>query len=194
MARRKKTPLARGLIRDKHGVVVGRRAKHPYAGLLTAVPMTSADHPDAQIPPANLPEELKHLIAVHVFDNLYPGLPLPPGPGETWTVTMPDGAEVTVGPSRYRLVNPTGDVMPAGGNGEEWVAHSLPGESIMPDIAVEGVPDVDDLTDDQFEALQARVVRRIEDEARLEAMDSQARPSEPEWAKWRRERDERGGQ
>lgn len=189
MARRKKTPLARGLIRDKNGVVVGRRSQHPYTRLLTAIPMSSADYPDAQIPPMNMPEEVKHLLAIHVFDNLYPGLPLPPEPGEKWTITDAAGAVAgEVAGSKYRLVNPTGDVMPAGGNGEEWVAHSLPGESIMPDVVVEGVPDVDGLDDAQFEALQARVVQRIEDEARLAAMDTQAKPTKPEWVRWKEDR------
>lgn len=190
MARRKKHPLARGILRDKNGVVVGRRSKHPFTGLFTAVPATSADYPDAQIPPLNLPEEFKHLLAQHIFDNLYPGLEAPPGEGETWTVTRPDSTEFTIGPSRYRLVNPTGDRMPMGGNGEEWVAWSLPGEVLQPaadPVDPAAVPDVDDLTDDEFAALQDKVMKRIENDARLAALDEQAKPTEPEWEQWRRE-------
>ncbi|QRY62761.1 hypothetical protein JVX90_00340 [Gordonia sp. PDNC005] len=190
MARRKKDPMLRGIIRDDNGVVVARRAKHPLQHLLTAIPADSPDYPDAQIPPMNLPDELKQLVAVHVFDNLYPGIPAPPEPGETWTVTSSTGAEFTIGSSTYRLVNPSGDSMPMGGNGETWLAHAIPGEAAVPDEVVDmtAVPEVDDLSEAEFEALQARVMQRIEDEARVSAMDAQARPEKPDWQKWREEK------
>lgn len=190
----------RGILRDPQtGVVVGRRNQHPHAHLFTAIPTANPDYPG--MPPFNMPDEMKQLIAVHFFDNLYPGLPLPPEDGESWTITDAAGAAVAeIGPSKYRLVNPTGDVKPMGGNGETWLAHSVPAEAAVPDLAddeVENVPDVDDLSEREFAALQARVEQRIEDDARLAAMDAQAKPEEPEWQRWRRERfnpDSGGGQ
>lgn len=191
MARRKKDALHRGILRDENGVVVGRRSQHPHAHLLTAIPAANPDYPN--VPPFNMPPELKQLVAVHVFDNLYPGLPQPPEVGESWTITNSAGDLVgEVGPSRYRLVNPTGDSKPMGGNGETWLAHSIPAEAAvldaMTDVDLEQVPDVDDLDERQFAELQARIDKRIEDEARLAAMDSQAKPSEADWQKWRREK------
>ena len=181
----------RGLLRDPQtGVVLGRRSQHPYSHLLTAIPSGSPDYPD--MPPFNMPAEMKQLLAVHVFDNLYPGLPEPPGPGESWTITDAAGEVVAeVSGSKYRLVNPTGDAKPMGGNGETWLAHSIPAEAAVPDLSEEelaDVPDVDDLSERQFAELQAKVEQRVEDEARLAAMDSQAKPAEADWQKWRRER------
>lgn len=178
----------RGILRDPQtGVVVGRRKQHPSAHLLTAIPAGSPDFPD--MPPFNMPPEMKQLLAVHLFDNLYPGLPLPPKPGESWTITGADGEVVAeVGSSTYRLVNPTGDSKPMGGNGETWLAHSVPAEAAVPDLSDEelaDVPDVDDLSERQFAELQAKVEQRIEDQARLDAMDSQAKPEPADWQKWR---------
>ncbi|WP_062368035.1 hypothetical protein ACK8HH_17075 [Gordonia sp. LUNF6] len=191
MSRRKKSPLQRGILRDDQGVVVGRRTQHPHSHLLTAIPTANPDYPG--MPPFNMPAEMKQLIAIHVFDNLYPGLPEPPAEGESWTITDADGNHVAdVGSSRYRLVNPTGDSKPMGGNGETWLAHAVPAEAAVPaemdEDELAAVPDVDDLTEAQFAALQAKVDQRLEDDARLAAMDAQAQPTETEWQKWRREK------
>lgn len=195
MARRK-NPKNRGVIRDrKTGVVLARTSQHPLSGLFTAIPSNAPDYQGSELPPFNMPDEMKHLLAIHLFDNLYPGLPLPPGDGEVWQITLPDGTKVEVGPSRYRLVNPTGDHKPMGGNGEVWLAHSRPAEDAMPAGMVvpdpAGVPDVEDLTDAQLAALEERIELRRIDEARLAEMDAQAKPEEQEWQRWRRERAEK---
>ncbi|WP_353107839.1 hypothetical protein [Gordonia sp. (in: high G+C Gram-positive bacteria)] len=180
----------RGVIKDrKTGVVLARRRQHSHLQLLTSIPNNHPDYPDADLPPFNMPDEIKHLLAIHVFDNLYPGLPLPPGEGETWTVTSSTGETWTVNGSRYRLVNPTGDTKPHGGNGEVWLPWVVPAEAVATaDGDVDGVPDVDDLDDAQLAALQRRIEERIADEAMLNAMDPQAKPSKPEWVRWREER------
>lgn len=53
------------IIRDEAGIVIGRRTEHPFAHLLKAVPMGNADMPGMGLPP-----EMRHLIAIHVWDNL----------------------------------------------------------------------------------------------------------------------------
>lgn len=179
----------RGVFRDrKTGVVVARKHRHTHQHLLTAVPNGHPDYPDADLPPFQMPDDMKQVIAVHLFDNLYPGLPLPPGEGEQWTITLQDGSTAIVEGARYRLVNPTDDTMPHGGNGEVWLPWIVDAEAVAPDVDVEGVPDVDDLDDAQLAALQKRITDRLTEEATRAALDPQAQPSEPEWVKWRKER------
>lgn len=137
-----------------------------------------------------MPDEMKQVIALHVFDNLYPGLPLPPGEGEVWTITDADGATVgEVHGARYRLVNPTGDTKPSGGNGEVWLPWAVDADAVkVADVDMDGVPDVDDLDEAQLAALQKRIEDRLVDEAQLAAIDNQAKPKRAEWQRWRDER------
>ncbi len=53
------------ILRDEAGIVVGRRTEHPLAHLFKSVPMGSADLPGMGLLP-----EMRHLLAIHVFDNL----------------------------------------------------------------------------------------------------------------------------
>lgn len=53
------------IVRDEAGIVTGRRTQHPLAGLFRAVPMGGAN-----MPGMTLPVEIRHLLAIHTFDNL----------------------------------------------------------------------------------------------------------------------------
>ena len=181
----------RGVVKDrKTGVVLARTRRHTHQHVFTSIPNSSPDYPDADLPPFQMPDEMKQVIAVHLFDNLYPGLPLPPGEGEVWTITAADGTVVgEVQGARYRLVNPTGDNKPSGGNGEVWLPWIVPAEAVaLEDVDMDGVPDVDDLDDAQLAALEKRIEERRIDEAHLAAIDSQAKPDRAEWQKWRDKR------
>lgn len=202
MARRA-NQRTRGAVRDrKTGVMLGRSAQHPLSSLFTAVPNSSVDYPDADLPPFNPPEEFKHILAIHIFDNLYPGLPAPAAPGTEWHLVGSDGAAVVdgrgqpvvVGAAKYRLVNPTGDRMPMGGNGEMWLPWSTPAEAVAPAVVMadpDGVPDVNELSEAQLVALEQQIEQRRIDEARAREADVDVAPSDPGWVQWRQERAER---
>lgn len=61
------------ILRDEAGVVIGRRTEHPLAHLFKSVPMGSADLPGMGLLP-----EMRHLLAIHVFDNLHCSPPRDP--------------------------------------------------------------------------------------------------------------------
>lgn len=53
------------ILRDEAGIIVGRRTEHPLAHLFKSVPMGSKELPGMGLLP-----EMRHLLAIHVFDNL----------------------------------------------------------------------------------------------------------------------------
>lgn len=95
-----------GITKDpKTGITLARRDKHPLAGLFKAIPSGAGNIP------INIPDELHHLLAIHIFDNLRctpPNQPL----------------------YKYReaAVNPE-----AGLNGGLWVPIDEPDEDYAPD-------------------------------------------------------------
>lgn len=203
MARRRKSPRHRGAFRDrKTGVVLSRSNRHPMADLFTAIPANSADYPEATLPPFNMPEEMKQLIAVHVLDNLYPGLPAPAGPDERWHLVSEDGEPVVdpltgqqavIEGARYRLVTPEGGPGAArtvnGGAGQEWLpwTEDAEGISVAAVLDTERVPEVsDDMTDEELDVLQARVDSLRIDRARRKELDRE--PTKVEWDEWRKKR------
>lgn len=52
------------ILRDEAGIVVGRRSEHPLAHLFKAVPLGPG------LPGMGMLPEHRHLLAIHVFDNL----------------------------------------------------------------------------------------------------------------------------
>lgn len=160
----------RGAIRDRRTGVLLARKDPPLARLLTAVPLTAPDYPGADLPGMNFPPEYAQAIAVHL-ENLYPGLPLPSREPQT----------VELQGSKYRLVNPTGDTKPMGGNGELWLpwtedAATVGVEAVMPDP--DGIPDINELSEAQLQALEAHIDQRRADEARAQELDREVPAAE----------------
>lgn len=65
MAKRRNRNGDSDIVRDEAGIVVGRHTEHPYADLLKQIPMGGAN-----MPGMDLPAEMRHLIAIHIWDNL----------------------------------------------------------------------------------------------------------------------------
>ncbi|QPO17109.1 minor tail protein [Gordonia phage Lilbeanie] len=205
MARRR-DPRLKGAIRDrKSGVMLGRTGPHPLIELFTAIPNNSADHPEADLPPFNPPDELKQLLGIHIFDNLYPGLPAPLEPGQTWWLfrdaegTQPEvderGVHRRVDASKYRLVNPTGQDLPMGGAGEFWLPWTAkvdaePRRRSRTAVDHDGLPDVDKYTDAQIEALELQLAQLKQDRLVSEQLDAKVVPP-PEWATYRQRNKDR---
>lgn len=94
-----------GIHRDpKTGVTIARRDKHPLAGLFKAIPSGAGEIP------INIPDELHHLLAIHIFDNLRCSPPNQP-----------------LYKYRQSAVNPE-----AGMNGGLWVPIDAPDEEFAP--------------------------------------------------------------
>lgn len=195
MARRA-NQRARGVIRDrKTGVVLSRGGPHPLLDVFTAIPVNSADYPEAVIPPLNMPSEQKQVMAIHVFDNLYPGLPGPPAEGETWHLMREDGSAVVdgrgnpvvVGPSKYRLViPPEGMNLPNGYGGQMYLPWSVEASvaSEQFGLADHGVA-VEEMTAEQRAALKADLEAVDRAEKQNAALDQPKPATDPEWVKWR---------
>lgn len=194
---RRKNARTRGAIRDKRsGVMLSRSSAHPLLELFTAVPVNSADYPDANLPPFNPPTEMKQLLAIHVFDNLYPGLPAPAEPGTTWYLVDENGEPVTdsrgvqhkIEASKYRLANPTGRDLPMGGAGEYWLPWTVPATAVKPRAAAvshDGLPDVDQYTDAQIEALELQLDQLKQDRAMAKGLDGMKSVNPPAWSTFR---------
>lgn len=54
------------ILRDEAGIVIGRRTEHPMSWVFKSVPMGSEN-----MPGMGLLAEMRHLLAIHVFDNLH---------------------------------------------------------------------------------------------------------------------------
>lgn len=74
------------------GVIVGRRNEHPHADLFKDVPMGGAN-----LPNMNLPPEFRHLLAIHIFDNLDCSLPRNPRYVHRQPDKVPEGTHAGAG-------------------------------------------------------------------------------------------------
>ena len=152
------------------------------ADVFTSIPVNTADHPNAEIPPFNPPEEFKHLLAIHVFDNLFPGL--------ADVAINQESATVEIGPSKYRLVTPPGAPMGTtmGGAGEVWLPWKIDAEQLtVGPVPAPDIPDIpiDQMTPEQLAALSAKVEAAKQAYAHAQGMDEPPAPEEPEFMKFR---------
>lgn len=211
MARRK--GQTRGLIRDDNGVVLALDKRHPMLDIFTAIPLSAPDVPGGgDLPPINLPTEMKQQLALHMFENLYPGLPSPFPPGvqahlvddQGRPIVNDRGEPVIIRSSKYRLVNPTGDdSLTMGGAGEHWLSWKISGEAVrrraaeaMADVGqAVPMPDVTQMNDDelaayseQLRAQQLAIENRLVDSERARQMDipiDTNTVAPPEFGNWR---------
>lgn len=201
---RRRNQRNRGAVRDKRsGVMLSRSQPHPLLELFTAVPVNSADYPDADLPPFNPPAEMKQLLAIHIFDNLYPGLPAPAPDGTTYLLTNEDGTpavdsrgvQYKIGASKYRLANPTGRDLPMGGAGEYWLPWTVTATAVKPRAAAavnhDGLPDVDQFTDAQIEALELQLDQLKQDRAVASGLDGARSVNPPQWSTFRKRNKDR---
>lgn len=211
MARRK--GRVRGLIRDDHGVVIGLDRRHPMLDVFTAIPLAAPDVPGGgDLPPINLPTEMKQQLALHVFENLYPGLPAPLPAGvqahlvddQGRPIVNDRGHPTVIRSSTYRLVNPTGDSsLTMGGAGEHWLSWKISGERVRraaaETMAAVGpavpMPDVSQMDDtelaaysEQLRAQQLAIEDRLATSSRARNLDLPIDTSSvapPEYGNWR---------
>lgn len=212
MARRS-NQRRRGLIRDKHGVVLAFAGRHRMLDVFTAIPLAAPELPDGgDLPPINLPSEMKQQLCLHIFENLYPGLPAPLPPGvrahlvddDGQPILTDQGAPAIIEGSRYRLVNPTGDRgLPMGGAGEHWLTWKIDAQTVkreaaelMADVGQAiPMPDVANMTDaeadayaEQLRLQQIRLEKRAVASEQAQQLDvpidtNRVRP--PEFGNWR---------
>lgn len=176
----------RGIIRDDHGVVLAVNQRHPMLDVFTAIPLSDPELPDGgNLPPINWPTEMKQVAAVHFYENLYPGLPAPLPPGVKAHLVTEDGSPivddkgrpVVIGPSKYRLVNPTGDDrLTMGGAGETWLSWKIEASEVQRAAAetmaevgpAHPLPNVDEMDEQQLQQHQYELrQQQLAVEARL---------------------------
>jgi hypothetical protein len=126
-----------GIIRDKDTrVVLARRDKHPLADLFKAIPAGSSN-----MPVFNMPPEMHHLLAIHIFDNLDCSPPREP---------------------LYKYREPAEGH--SGLNGGMWVPIDEPDEAYAPAAAPVRVVDTSSMTDAELveneKRLKAEKLRR----------------------------------
>ena len=154
------------MVRDpKTGVVHARKHEHPLRHVFEAVPNGTAI-------PFNMPPEMQQVLAIHVFDNLRCSPP----------------ADDAV----YRLVRAKANPdAPLGTGGVMWVPKTVPDSTFdRPDVqvgavAVEGIPDIEDLDDAQLDALEARIADRKIAQTQAANLDVPVETEAPEWRQWR---------
>lgn len=193
----------------KTGIVWARKRPHPQRQLFTSVPIRWPDHPEAELPPAEMPPEMQQVLAIHLFDNLRCMTAaqvtellrtvleeIRDAEGQ-WSV---DDLVAKYGPAGpvYKLVkNPryTDETAPMGTGGSMWVPIATPDEQFETlvedqDDDIEAIPYAE-MTDEQREKLQARLDQHHLDKARRENLDVPAAATpEPVLAQWQIERDE----
>ncbi|QGJ95818.1 hypothetical protein J1770_gp32 [Gordonia phage EMoore] len=199
----------RGLIRDDNGVVLALDRRHPMLDTFTAIPLSAPDMPGVEVPPINLPPEMKQAQCIHFYENLYPGLPAPLRPGlrahlvddNGDPIVNERGVPVVIESSKYRLANPTGDNLPMGGAGEFWLSWAIDAEQVRADaqelIDEQGpaqMLNVEDMDDEQLAAYHAQLneqQRRIErvllEKERARQLDlpgNDQRTAPPEFGNW----------
>ena len=210
MARRK--GRLRGLIRDDNGIAQALDRRHPMLDVFTAIPLHAPELPNADLPPINLPTEMKQAQAIHLFENLYPGLPAPFPPGvqahlvddQGRPIVNDRGEPVIIRSSKYRLVNPTGDdSLTMGGAGEHWLSWKIDGEQVRrataETMAAVGpavpMPDVTQMDDtelaaysEQLRAQQLAIEDRLTTSERARSLDVPIDTNSvapPEFGNWR---------
>lgn len=154
------------------------------ADVFTAIPAYVADHPEADIPPFNMGEEFKQILAIHIFDNLYPGLGAP----------SQEPTAFDIAGAKYRLVKPPGSPgdLPMGGDGSMWLPWSVDAEALRvgspPDP--EGLPDIDltSMTPEQLLAFQAKIDNQLIAHEQARGTDKPIEIEEPEFMRFRAER------
>lgn len=212
MARRS-NQRRRGLVRDDSGVVIALDRRHPMLDVMTAIPLSAPELPNGgDLPPINLPTEMKQQLCLHIFENLYPGLPAPLPPGvrahlvddEGRPILTDKGTPAIIESSKYRLVNPTSDnTLTMGGAGEYWLTWKVAAESVKraaaeliadvgPAVPLPNVTEMDDTElaayQEQLRIQQIAIENRLADGERAQQLDvpvptDRVRP--PEWGSWR---------
>ncbi|UVG34999.1 hypothetical protein SEA_VIACONLECTUS_36 [Gordonia phage ViaConlectus] len=210
MARRS-NQRARGRIRDNNGVVQALGQRHPLLDVFTAIPLHEPERPQAKLPPINWPTELKQVVCIHVFENLYPGLPAPLPPGVRAHLVGDDGKPIVnergepviIGSSKYRLVNPTGDKgLTMGGAGEHWLTWAVDAQAVQRATAetmaevgpAQPMPDVGQMDEqellahaEQLRAQQLAIEERLQTSERANQLDvpiDMPVAPPPEWGDW----------
>lgn len=212
MARRS-NQRRRGLIRDDNGIAIALDRRHGMLDVFTAIPLAAPELPNGgDLPPINLPSEMKQQLCLHIFENLYPGLPGPLPEGvqahlvddEGRPILNDRGVPTIIGSSKYRLVNPTGDAtLPMGGAGEVWLPWTVDAQQVQRDTAelmaevgpAMPMPDVSNMTDhelqahaEQLRAQQIAIENRLVASERAQQLDVPIDPNRtrpPEWGNWR---------
>lgn len=203
----------RSVIMDpaKTGIVWARKREHPLRRIFDSVPARWPDHPEVEMPPADMPPEMKQILAIHLFDNLRFMSPeevtdlLRSVAAEihdrvmhdrAWTVEEIVDKFAPEGPV-YKLVkNPNNPDAPMGVGGSMWVPIGEPDEKYeaqpMTDDGEDltGIP-IDEMTDEQLDVMQRRLDERHVERARradLDQPDTVAPPAEEDMPDWMRER------
>ncbi|WP_282775864.1 hypothetical protein [Nocardia sp. CC201C] len=131
-----------GIRRDKAtGIVLAREHRHPLADWLRSVPMGTG------LPGMQMPPEIEHLLAIHLFDNLR--LPAPTAP--LYTPRVDKAARRDIGKDAVIWV-PIGTP-------EEEETEPVTGQPVT-------IADISDYTPAQLAAMKA-AIRRAEIEAKM---------------------------
>lgn len=193
----------------KTGIVWARKRPHPNRQLFASIPVHWPDHPEAEIPPAEMPPEMMQILAIHVFDNLRCMTPeqvtallrtvleeLHDDVNSLWSVDDVLAEHAPGGPVYKLAKNPrhTDETAPMGTGGSMWVPMSTPDDQFEPvveddDEDIEAIPYAE-MTDKQREKLQARLDEHHLAKARIDNLDVPVAPSEPVRAQWQIDRDE----
>ena len=201
----------RSVIMDpaKTGIVWARKREHPLRRIFDSVPARWPDHPEVEMPPADMPPEMKQILAIHVFDNLRFMSPeevtdllrtvltaVHDDVNDVWSVDDIVAEYAPEGPV-YKLVkNPNHPDAPMGVGGSLWVPIGEPDEKYeaqpMTDDGEDltGIP-IDEMTDEQLDVMQRRLDERHVERARradLDQPDTVAPPAEEDMPDWMRER------
>lgn len=201
----------RSVIMDpaKTGIVWARKREHPLRRIFDSVPARWPDHPEVEMPPADMPPEMKQILAIHLFDNLRFMSPeevtdllrtvltaVHDDVNDVWSVDDIVAEYAPEGPV-YKLVkNPNNPDAPMGVGGSMWVPIGEPDEKYeaqpMTDDGEDltGIP-IDEMTDEQLDVMQRRLDERHVERARrtdLDQPDTVAPPAEEDMPDWMRER------
>ena len=179
MARRRnkaKNKLNKGIHRNADGVVVARETRHPLAHYFRSVPMGEG------LPDMSLTEHTAQVLAMHVFDNLDCSAPRMP----RYKAIAPEhGPDVWDNPPRW---------VPIKDEEEESRVGRDPVED--PDFDASRVPDFSDLSEEELDVAESRLLarrNRIVQEENLDGAGFEPDPAagapegfdlskEPEWA------------
>ena len=201
----------RSVIMDpaKTGIVWARKREHPLRRIFDSVPARWPDHPEVEMPPADMPNEMKQILAIHLFDNLRFMSPeevtdllrtvltaVHDDVNDVWSVEDIVAEYAPDGPV-YKLVkNPNNPDAPMGVGGSMWVPIGEPDDKYeaqpMTDDGEDltGIP-IDEMTDEQLDLMQRRLDERHVERARradLDQPDTVAPPAEEDMPQWMRER------
>ncbi|MGC5027470.1 hypothetical protein ACLQ3K_22200 [Tsukamurella sp. DT100] len=162
MARRRnkaKNKLNKGIHRNADGVVVARETRHPLAHYFRSVPMGEG------LPDMSMTEHTAQVLAMHVFDNLDCSAPRQP----RYKAIPPEhGPDVWDNPPRW---------VPIKDEAEESRVGRDPVED--PDFDASRVPALDELTDDELDVLESRLLARRNQLVQEENLDGAGFDADP---------------